>query len=159
MRSVTQKLYDWAVIILFSLGVILSLISIGAELLGIDLTPGFGMAQMFQLLIGLTLLTLAGYLHVFSQRLGQPRSLQADIGVRLGATGLVFAFVAGLADLLGIGTHVNPNFARPYVGPLQLGGLMVGILLIIAGIIMYHTSRGYNHTSSLQFLIKEEGEG
>ena len=35
---------------LFILGLILSVIALGAELVGLDLTPGFGMVQMFQLL-------------------------------------------------------------------------------------------------------------
>ena len=53
---------------LFILGLILSVIALGAELVGLDLTPGFGMVQMFQLLLGLTLLTIAGYLRIHSLR-------------------------------------------------------------------------------------------
>jgi hypothetical protein len=62
--------------------------------------------------------------------------------VRLGATGLVFAYTLGWADLIGIGTHVNPEFERPFVGPLQLGGLILGMVMIMVGIILYYTSRG-----------------
>lgn len=142
---------------MFVLGTILSLVSLGAELLGLDLTPGFGIVQMAQLLIGLTLLTLAAFVHIrATRRHGAPRSLQADIGVRLAATGLVFAYVSGLSDLLGIGTHLQPNFVRPYVGPLQLGGIVLGILSIIAGILLYFTSRGSREKSALGFLIKGE---
>ncbi len=127
--------------------------------LGLDLTPGFGIVQMLQLLIGLTLLTLAGFLHMYSLRSPDtPRSLQAYIGIRLAATGLVFAFVSGLADLMGIGTHVEPAFERPFVGPLQLGGLIVGIISITLGMILYHTSRGSRQTSSLEFLLNESVE-
>ena len=143
--------------IMFVIGTALSLISLGAELLGLDLTPGFGMVQMAQLLVGLTFLTLAAFVHArLNHRRHAPRSLQADIGVRLAATGLVFAYVAGLSDLLGIGTHVEPHFVRPFVGPLQMGGIALGILSIIAGILLYYTSRDSRKRSLFGFLVKEE---
>jgi hypothetical protein len=139
---------------LFILGLILSVIALGAELVGLDLTPGFGMVQMFQLLLGLTMLTFAGYLRIHSLRPPDaPRSLQADIGIRLGATGLVLAYVCGLADLIGIGTHVQPSFGRPHVGPLQMGGLILGTLMITAGLLLYYTSRGSRESSSLESLL------
>ena len=62
-----------------------------------------------------------------------PTSLQADIGLRLSATGLVLAYVSGFADLIRIGTHYGPEFDRPYIGPLQLGGLLIGLLVLVAG--------------------------
>ena len=115
------------------------------------------MVQMFQLLIGLTLLTIAGYLRMHSLRSPDtPRSLQADIGIRLGLTGLVFAYVSGLSDLIGIGTHVVPSFGRPFVGPLQLGGLLVGVIMITVGMVLYMTSRGSRQTSSLESLLKND---
>ncbi|MFW5942427.1 MAG: hypothetical protein ACOC8X_01020 [Chloroflexota bacterium] len=151
-----QKTLAWNIIVLllFLVGNVLTVVSLAAEILGLDLTPGFGMVQMFQLLLGLTLLTLAGFLHIYSLRdPDTPRSLQADIGIRLAATGLVFTYIAGLSDLLGIGTHVSPQFERPYVGPLQLGGLVLGIISITVGMILYHTSRGTRESSSLEFLF------
>ena len=151
-----QKGVAWnlVVLLLFLIGNVLTIVSLAAEILGLDLTPGFGMVQMFQLLLGLTFLTLAGFLHIYRLRdPDTPRSLQADIGVRLALTGLVFAYVSGLSDLLGIGTHVNPRFERPYVGPLQLGGLVLGIVSITVGMLLYHTSRGSRETSALEFLL------
>jgi hypothetical protein len=140
--------------ILLVLGLVSCLLALGAEVLGLDLTPGFGMVQMLQLLVGLTCLTVAAFLRIHSKRaIGAPRSLQADIGVRLGATGLVFAYTLGWADLIGIGTHVGPEFERPFVGPLQLGGLILGIVMISAGLILYYTSRGMRHSSALESLL------
>lgn len=160
MRSQPSRQFlNIVVLLLFLVGNVLVILSLAAEILGLDLTPGFGIVQMLQLLIGLTLLTLAGFLHMYSLRSPDtPRSLQADIGIRLAATGLVFAFVSGLADLMGIGTHVEPAFERPFVGPLQLGGLIVGIISITLGMILYHTSRGSRRTSSLEFLLNESVE-
>lgn len=147
-------------LVLLILGVALSGLALAAEVLGLDITPGFGIVQMFQLLIGLTCLTLASYLYLRSLRPKETsRSLQADIGVRLAATGLVFAYVAGLSDLVGIGTHIEPNFERPFVGPLQLGGLLLGVIAIVAGLLLYHTSRGIRENSSMEFIIQNGKEG
>lgn len=146
-------------LILFLMGILLCGLSLGAELLGFDKTPGFGVLQMVQLLIGLTFLTLAGFLQVHSLRPpNSPRSLQADIGIRLALTGLVFAYVSGLSDLVGIGTHVEPAFERPFVGPLQLGGFILGVLSITTGLLLYHTSRGSRKSSSLEGLLPNSKE-
>ena len=153
------SLWNYIVLVLFFIGNVLTIVSLAAELLGLDLTPGFGMVQMFQLLVGLTFLTLAGFLHIYSLRAPDtPRSLQADIGIRLAATGLVFAYVSGLADLMGIGTHTTPQFERPFVGPLQLGGLVLGIISITTGMILYHTSRGSRPISLLESLFNNHSE-
>ncbi len=145
---------------LLLVGFILGGIAITADLLGLDFTPGFGMIQMFQLLLALTSITLAIFIYLRQRRpKGAPRSLQADIGVRLAATGLVFAYISGLADLIGIGTHVAANeFARPYAGPLQWGGIALGVVSIVVGIFLYHTSRGRRTASSLDFLPHPKDE-
>lgn len=153
-KEQTTRIRNIFILVLLFLGIILCIVSLGAELIGIDLTPGFGMVQMFQLLLGITSLTLAAFIYLKQRRPnGAPRSLQADIGVRLAATGLVFVYVTGLSDLIGIGTHVQPSFERPFVGPLQLGGLALGVLSIIAGLLLYYTSRGARNASSMEFLI------
>lgn len=146
-------------LVLFVIGLALIIISLAVDYLGLDLTPGFGMVQMFQLLVGLTLLIASLYMRIhISRSRKSPRSLQADIGIRLGASGLVFTYVSGLADLVGIGTHVEPSFDRPYVGPIQIGGLLLGILIIIAGLILYKTSRGTRETSSLESLLPNRSD-
>ncbi|MCA9979851.1 MAG: hypothetical protein KDD89_03440 [Anaerolineales bacterium] len=154
-----EKLLRIVIIFLFITGLLLIFLSLTAEWLGVDLTPGFGAIQMFQLLLGLTLLTGAGYLQIYTLRSADaPRSLQADIGIRLGATGLVLAYVAGLSDLVGIGTHTEPGFVRPFVGWLQLVGLAMSILLITIGLLLYFTSRGTRPSSSLEFLLRDKTE-
>ena len=153
-REIVVRVERITSVIFFVLGLVSVGLALGAEVLGLDLTPGFGMVQMLQVLVGLTLLTMAGFLRIHSLRAADaPRSLQADIGVRLGATGLVFAYTLGWADLIGIGTHVNPDFERPFVGPLQLGGLILGMVMIMAGIVLYYTSRGTRQTSALESLL------
>jgi hypothetical protein len=159
-KTQTTQIRNIAILVLFLLGIILSTMSLGAELIGLDLTPGFGIVQMLQLLLGISFLTLAAFMYLKQSRpANAPRSLQADIGVRLAATGLVFAYVAGLSDLIGIGTHVQPSFERPFVGPLQLGGLALGVLSIIIGLLLYYTSRGRRDSSSMEFLVNGNGNG
>jgi hypothetical protein len=158
-KAQTAQIRSTLVIILLLIGVVLSIISLGADFLGLDLTPGFGLVQMMQLLVGLSCLTLGSFLWIHSRRRrGAPRSLQADIGIRLAATGLVFAYVSGMSDVIGIGTHVSPNFERPFVGPLQLGGIALGILSIVAGMLLYLTSRGTRDSSSMEFLVNGNGD-
>lgn len=149
--SNVRTIVAWALLVV---GILLGGVALLADQLGLDFTPGFGMIQMFQLLLSITSLTLAGFVFLKHRRpQPAPRSLQADIGVRLAMTGLVFCYVSGLSDLIGIGTHVVANeFERPFVGPLQLGGIALGLLSIIAGMVLYHTSRGSRDASSLDFL-------
>ena len=144
---------------LFLLGVILLILALAADRIGLNHTPGFGVVQMLELLFGLTSLTLATFIILKKLRPNDsPQSLQANIAVRLIATGLVFLYINGLADLIGIGTHINPTFERPFVGPLQLGGFAIGILTILFGLFLYHTSRGKRKNSSMEFLLNGKEE-
>ena len=140
--------------VLFLLGVVFVVGAVATELLGLDLTPGFGVLQTLAFLAGLTALTIAAYVSMSAARPPDaPRSLQAGIGVRLSLTGLVFCYVTGFADLIRIGTHVQPEFERPFIGPLQLGGFVVGLLILLGGMVLYHTSRGQRPSSSMEFIL------
>jgi hypothetical protein len=155
----TSQIRSAVTIFLAVVGLILMALAVLADELGLDITPGFGVVQMVAFLSGLTMMTLAAFLFVGSKRPAEaPHSLQADIGARLVATGLVFAYVAGLSDVIGIGTHVEPSFARPFVGPLQLGGIIIGLVAILAGLAMAYTSRGQRESSSLEFLVHHREE-
>jgi len=140
--------------VLSLLGVLFVVGAVATELLGLDLTPGFGVLQTLAFLVGLTALTIAAYVSMSAGRPPDaPRSLQADIGVRLSLTGLVFCYVTGFADLIRIGTHVQPEFERPFIGPLQLGGLVVGLFILLGGMVLYYTSRGKRPSSSMEFIL------
>ncbi len=158
--QIARRIRRIITIILVFTGLISLFIAFGAPWVGQDLTPGFGALQMLFLMVGLTCLTVAGFLLLNRLRPDDaPRSLQADIGVRLAATGLVFAYVSGFADLLGIGTHPHANYPRPYMGWLQISGILLGLFSIVLGMFLYHTSRGNRPASSLKFLLdKKEAE-
>lgn len=145
--------------VLFGLSMALIATAAVVEFLDLGLTPGFGVLQTLFFLLGVTALTVAVYLHLGALRPPDvPPSLQADIGVRLSLTGLVLCYVCGFADLIRIGTHVQPEFDRPFIGPLQLGGLLLGLLVLVAGMILYYTSRGQRVSSSLEFILNGKKE-
>lgn len=164
-QEAIKKILRIAIIVLFVLGVGFIGLSLSAEVLGINITPGFGIVQMAQLLAGLTFLTLCVFLQIYSIRFPDaPRSLQADIGIRFAATGLLFCFAAGFADLLQIGTHTPctdelieaGTFCGSFIGPWQLAGIGIGIFSIIGGMLLYYTSRGSREDSFFNFLVDDE---
>ena len=119
-------------------------LSLGAEFFGLDITPGFGMVQMFQLLVGITALH-ASTVFVHQCVCGKKRHalFRQTLACVWRPRGLVFSYVTGLSDLIRIGTHVEPQFERPFVGPLQLGGLALSRLgHHFVGLALYYTSRG-----------------
>ena len=164
-NGVVARIRRVVMLVLFGLGIVFVTLSLSAESIGLNFTRGFGVIQIFQLLVGITLITLSGFLYLYTQRLPDaPRSLQADIGLRLSATGLVFCYVAGFADLLQIGTHLQQCTTGevvagidcgPFIGPWQFAGIMLGVILVISGLVLYGTSRGTRPTSLLKFLIRD----
>jgi hypothetical protein len=117
-------------------GFVIFLIGVFPDLIRLDLTPGIGIFQIGTFLFGLTVMTLGAYVYMYATRhRAQPRRLREDIGVRLMATGVVIAYATGFADVLGIGTHFGAE--RPLFGPLQALGVALGVLIIVAGILIY----------------------
>ena len=152
MSNKVLRIRRAAMLGLLAIGILLVISAAVAELLGP--TPGFGALQTLVFLLGITALTIAIYMYLRSLRPpDMPSSLQADIGMRLSATGLVLAYVSGFADLIRIGTHYGPEFDRPFIGPLQLGGLVLGLVVLVAGMLLYYTSRGKRQFSSLEFIL------
>jgi hypothetical protein len=154
MSSKAARIRRAVTVILLALGVLLIIGAIVAEFVGIGPTPGFGVLQTLAFLLGVTALTFAIYLHLNAGRPADaPQSLQAGIGIRLSLTGLVLCYVSGFADLIRIGTHIQPEFERPFIGPLQFGGLVLGLMTLLAGIVLYYTSRGKRESSSMEFIL------
>ena len=122
---------------LLLVGAGVAVLSIWAEPLRLDFTPGFGVMQIIGLLIGITLMAVAGYISlVYKWPPKQERPLVSDIGVRLGLTGLLTCYVAGLADMVGVGTHQASSYERPFLGPLQQIGLAIGLLGVGCGLLL-----------------------
>jgi hypothetical protein len=111
-------------------------IGVFPEIIRLSITPGIGLLQILVLLLGVTVMTLGAYIYAYATRhRAQPRRLREDIGLRLMATGLVIAYGAGFADVLGIGSHFGAE--RPLLGLLQASGIALGLLVTIVGILLY----------------------
>jgi uncharacterized membrane protein len=123
------------------LGLILTLIGLltfilGAVpgLFGLDRSPVIGFVQIAVFLIGLGIICLGGYVLINSLWNSTPKTIKADIGLRLVSTGYVIALVSGMADVFGFGSQVSPDI--PYYGPWQQTGVLIGEAVIALGFIL-----------------------
>ena len=102
--------------------------------LGWDNSPTVGFVQVSVLLVGLGIICLGGYVGLLALWKGRERTIAADIGMRLVATGYVVSVFAGMADLFGMGTQVGPE--GPFFGPLQSRGIVIGQTIIAIGFLL-----------------------
>ncbi len=112
------------------------LFTLGAapEFYGLDRSPVVGFVQIAVFLFGLGLICIGGYISLSSLWNGQERTLIADIGLRLVATGYVISFVSGLADVFGMGSQPWPQI--PAFGFWQATGVIIGQVVIVIGFLM-----------------------
>ena len=106
---------------------------------GWDRSPVVGFVQIVVFLVGLALICLGGFIGLSALWGKEQRSIMADIGLRLVATGYVIAVFTGMADVFGMGSQTFPNV--PYFGPWQAGGVLIGQFVIALGFLMvvpYH---------------------
>ena len=104
-----------------------------------DLTPTVGFIQIAVFLIGLALICFGGYVGLSGLWGREQRSIIADIGLRLVATGYVIAVFTALADIFGMGSQP----LAPYFGPWQAGGVAIGQIVIAIGFLMVIPYRFY----------------
>lgn len=119
---------------LVTVGQIIFILGADPGLFGLDRSPVTGFIQIAVLLVGLAAICLGGYLTLNSLWNGFQKTIAADVGLRLVATGYVIAVAAGMADVFGFGTHILPVI--PYFGPLQAIGVMIGEIMIGIGFVM-----------------------
>lgn len=121
-------------------GFLILLTGLRPDLFGLDRGRYIGFVQIIVILLGIGLMTLSatGVLIAFWN--GGPKSLRADFGTRIIATGYVICAFTALADAFGFGT--NP---LPYVllGTLQSRGVMIGILVICVGLLLVIRPKKY----------------
>lgn len=127
-------------------GLILTLVgffvfTLGAapEFYGLDRSPVIGFVQIAVFLTGLGLICIGGYISISSLWRGHQRTIAADIGLRLVATGYVISVVSGMADVFGMGNQPWPEI--PYFGFWQSTGVIIGQLIIAIGFLMMIPSK------------------
>lgn len=120
------------------IGLLIFIIGVNPNLLGLDRSPVVGFVQIGVWLAGLAVLLIGATLTIRVVRNHSPSSLRSEIGLRLIATGYVLATAASFADFLGIGTHTLPAISY---GPLQVGGLVFGVIVSLLGVMLYWPSR------------------
>jgi len=99
-----------------------------------DRSPVVGFIQIAVFLVGLAMICIGGYIMLNSLWGGKEKTIAADIGYRLVATGYVIAVVSGMADVFGFGSQPFPFV--PYFGPWQATGVMLGQIMIIVGFVL-----------------------
>lgn len=122
-----------------ALGLLIFTIGAKPNWFGWDRVPVVGFVQIIVFLVGLALICLGGFVGLSALWGREQRSILADIGLRLVATGYVISVFAGLADVFGMGTQAVPKV--PYFGPWQAGGVLIGQFVIAVGFLMvvpYH---------------------
>jgi hypothetical protein len=123
------------------LGIVMALfgfatLTIGSkpEWLGLDRSPVVGFVQISVFTIGIGILCLGGYIglnHLWGR---QEKTILADFGLRIIATGYVIVVFTGMADIFGLGTHSLPTV--PFFGPWQALGVQIGQVIIVIGFLM-----------------------
>jgi hypothetical protein len=121
-----------------ALGIVITLIGLFPGIVGLEAAAGVGVLQVLVILLGFSILFASAFFFVKKAFYdGQPATLAQEIGVRLTLTGLLIAGAAGLADVLGFGSHPSTPSTRPFLGRLQAIVFIGGILLASSGVLVY----------------------
>ncbi len=101
---------------------------------GLQRSPTVGFVKISVFLVGLAIICLGGYISLWGLWKGMERSIAADIGLRLVATGYVISVFSGMADVFGMGSQTAPQI--PYFGPIQALGVLIGEIVIAIGFLL-----------------------
>lgn len=124
-----------------TLGIMITLMGLFPGLTGVEETIGIGIVQVFMLLVGYALMTFGGLIYVKVTFYSKSQAnLAQQIGIRLMLTGLLFAAIAGLADILGFGSHVRSDTSDIFFGGLQGIGIIACLTISSFGVLIYTVS-------------------
>jgi hypothetical protein len=126
-------------------GFLIFLLGTRPGLFGLDRSPVIGFVQIAVFLIGLAFISIGGYISLAALWMGEPKSILADIGLRLVSTGYVVCVFTGMADVFGFGSQTLPFI---YFGPLQARGVEIGEAIIALGFLMLipYTNPQHHHS-------------
>jgi hypothetical protein len=116
------------------IGLITFLVGAHPALFGLDRSPVVGFVQISIFLVGLAIICIGGYIGLMSFWRNGDRTIAAEIGSRLVATGYVVVVFSGMADVFGFGSQMPPQV--PVFGPWQATGVQIGECLITIGFLL-----------------------
>jgi len=116
------------------LGLLIFMIGTKPSIFNIDRSPVVGFVQISVFLVGLAIICVGGYISLLAFWRNGERTIPADIGSRMVATGYVVAVFAGMADVFGFGSQPLPHI--PIFGPWQALGVEIGEALIAVGFLL-----------------------
>jgi hypothetical protein len=116
------------------IGLLIFMIGTKPSIFALDRSPVVGFVQISVFLVGLAIICVGGYISLLAFWKNGERTIPADIGSRMVATGYVVAVFAGMADVFGFGSQPLPNI--PYFGPWQALGVEIGEALIAVGFLL-----------------------
>jgi hypothetical protein len=115
-------------------GFLVFLVGIRPAIFQVDRSPVVGFIQISVMLVGLAVICLGGYVSLTAYWKNGDRTIPADIGSRLVATGYVITVFCGMTDVFGFGTQVRPQV--PHFGPWQAMGVQIGEVVIAIGFLL-----------------------
>lgn len=125
-------------IALGALGVMICLMGLFPGVTGAVPTAGIGLIQVTMVITGYSLLILGALTYLkYTFYLEVPATLSQQVGMRLALTGLLFAAFAGLADILGFGSHIRDDAGDIFLGQLQMIGILASFGLSSLGVLVY----------------------
>jgi len=125
-------------IVVAVLGIIISLVGLFPGIIALPLTPGFGVVQILVIVFGFSTLILGALIYAkFKFYAFQEHTLTQQIGIRVAFTGITFAVLAGLADVLGFGSNLRADSGETLLGPLQMVGMIGSFFVAALGVVVY----------------------
>ncbi len=125
-------------IALGALGAMICFMGLFPGVTGAVPTAGIGLIQVAMVITGYSLLILGALTYLkYTFYLDVPGTLIQQIGTRLALTGLLFAALAGLADILGFGSHIRDDTGDIFFGQLQMIGILASFGLSSFGVLVY----------------------
>jgi hypothetical protein len=119
-------------------GIVVTMIGLFPTIIGLPPTPGIGVIQILVLINGMILLILGGMLYVkFTFYAYKDLTLAQQVGTRLSFTGLMFAALTALADVLGFGSNLRALGEEVLLGPVQMVGILTSFALAAIGVIVF----------------------
>ena len=139
------------------IGLLVFLLGAEPRIFRLDRSPVTGFVQIAVFLVGLAIICIGGYITLNGLWNSAPKTIAADIGLRLVSTGYVIAVAAGMADVLGFGNHKFPDI--PYFGPWQASGVILGQAIIALGFLLLIPPRHRRYTVQLEKPKDARGNG